>query len=257
MNIDTHLIDRYLQDEPVYADADAWIFRNTDPIDPRRHDVVHELCRQVCGLRWPCFNPALHARLFPHLDAVLEEMTIILIAASSDVPTYLCEHDGQQHLVIDLIQVANLTRIVPAMMHIICNFISLTCAQRCIASDFPGSPASYAQQLDLCCFRDGLANWLAWGSDAQDYQFQDGLLKSAMRLLNEAYGESDPALQRLILTRVPALPFWKQFLLVAGMLTFHDVYQRGGIEAVHALYRSGWQAFCPRIIQKKTSAEAD
>ena len=126
MNIDTHLIERYLQDEPVYADADAWIFRNTDPIDPRRHDVVHELCRQVCGLRWPCFNPALHARLFPHLDAVLEEMTIILIAASSDVPTYLCEHDGQQHLVIDLIQVANLTRIVPAMMHIICNFISLT-----------------------------------------------------------------------------------------------------------------------------------
>ena len=86
MNIDTHLIERYLQDEPVYADADAWIFRNTDPIDPRRHDVVHELCRQVCGLRWPCFNPALHARLFPHLDAVLEEMTIILIAASSDVP---------------------------------------------------------------------------------------------------------------------------------------------------------------------------
>mgnify|MGYP006960811854 FL=1 len=160
MNIDTHLIERYLQDEPVYADADAWIFRNTDPIDPRRHDVVHELCRQVCGLRWPCFNPALHARLFPHLDAVLEEMTIILIAASSDVPTYLCEHDGQQHLVIDLIQVANLTRIVPAMMHIICNFISLTCAQRCIASDFPGSPASYAQQLDLCCFREGLANWL-------------------------------------------------------------------------------------------------
>ena len=207
MNIDTHLIERYLQDEPVYADADAWIFRNTDPIDPRRHDVVHELCRQVCGLRWPCFNPALHARLFPHLDAVLEEMTIILIAASSDVPTYLCEQDDQQHLVIDLIQVANLTRIVPAMMHIICNFISLTCAQRCIASDFPGSPASYAQQLDLCCFRDGLANWLAWGSDAQDYQFQDGLLKSAMRLLNEAYGESDPALQRLILTRVPALPF--------------------------------------------------
>lgn len=56
MNIDTHLIERYLQDEPVYADADAWIFRNTDPIDPRRHDVVHELCRQVCGLRWPCFN---------------------------------------------------------------------------------------------------------------------------------------------------------------------------------------------------------
>lgn len=257
MNIDTHLIDRYLQDEPVYADADAWIFRNTDPIDPRRHDVVHELCRQVCGLRWPCFNPALHARLFPHLDTVLEEMSIILTAAASDVPTYLCEQDDQQHLVIDLIQVANLTRIVPAMMHIICNFISLTCAQRCIASDFPGSPASYAQQLDLCCFREGLANWLAWGSDAQDYQFQDGLLKSAMRLLNEAYGESDPALQRLILTRVPALPFWKQFPLVAGMLTFHDVYQRGGIEAVHALYRSGWQAFCPRIIQKKTSAEAD
>ena len=48
-----------------------------------------------------------------------------------------------------------------------------------------------------------------------------------------------------------------QFPLVAGMLTFHDAYQHGGIDAVHALYRSGWQAFCPRIIQKKTSAEAD
>ena len=51
MNIDTHLIRRYLNDEPLYSAEEAWIYRNADPVDQKRHDVVQELCRQLLDRR--------------------------------------------------------------------------------------------------------------------------------------------------------------------------------------------------------------
>ena len=64
MNIDTHLIRRYLNDEPLYSAEEAWIYRNADPVDQKRHDVVQELCHQLLDRRWPCFNHALYEALF-------------------------------------------------------------------------------------------------------------------------------------------------------------------------------------------------
>ncbi len=243
MNIDTHLIRRYLNDEPLYSAEEAWIYRNADPVDQKRHDVVQELCRQLLDRRWPCFNHALYEALFPSLDTIVKETEIILIAAASDVPTYIRMHEGKAYLIIDLIQVANLTRIVAAMMHVIDNFICLETAMRCIAAEWPVSALSYTEKLDWICFRQGLANWLAWGEDSTVYQFPKGAKEHASALFKEAYQVSDPTLQHFILSRFPALPFWEQFPTVHGMFCFHEAFLRGGKPAICALYQKGWRSF--------------
>ena len=122
-------------------------------------------------------------RFFPSLDTIVKETEIILIAAASDVPTYIRMHEGKAYLIIDLIQVANLTRIVAAMMHVIDNFICLETAMRCIAAEWPVSALSYTEKLDWICFRQGLANWLAWGEDSTVYQFPKGAKGTCLGLI--------------------------------------------------------------------------
>ena len=129
-------------------------------------------------------------------------------------------------------------------MHVIDNFICLETAMRCIAAEWPVSALSYTEKLDWICFRQGLANWLAWGGEGQH-----GLSVSERRegtclgLVQGAYQVSDPTLQHFILSRFPALPFWEQFPIVHGMFCFHEAFLRGGKPAICALYQKGWRSF--------------
>lgn len=258
MEIQTQVVDSYLNDEAIHTKERGWLFSDFTQPDPSRKEVVAELKRRVLESadHFPTFNSALYLMLFPHLDEVLEECRIVLVVGSP-ASIYSLTHEGVRYLVIDLLQVANMTRIVSQMMYVIANGINFEIAKQCILKDYPAPHAAhdYHALLNRRCFIEGLATYLAWSSNIEQYRFftekYNPYKEKAFALLHQAFYTQNQLTRKKILTALPQLDFWNQFPTIAGMFYFDDVFLAHGKKAIKAVYDLGWRHFIQTIFQPK------
>lgn len=258
MNYETSIIQAYLDDKDLTKEANSWMLAQYEIPDPMRKDIVRELTSQleIITEEFPTFNTPLWNILFPQMDIVTDKITIVPLVGCKKAGNRIEHKDGQIYFFIDLIYIADMTRIVSQMLYILQNYLTFEIAKLCIHQDYPLQSKKYMDILDHLTFTNGLATFLSWNKDCSQYKFHTekyeprkeqafGMLASAMEIENKA-------LQHKILLAAISNDFWKQFPSVAGLFYFDDVYRDIGKEGISLLYRHGPKNFIHTIFHTST-----
>ncbi len=248
MNIDTHIIERYINGQPPYAKEDAWMPIERVDLAANRQEVAAELMKRTRALcaQFPTFNAALFHALFPQLETTLSHIDVILLVGSKE----LCHlhHDKTRCvLFLDLIRAADMTHIVSQMMYLIHNALHYEIAKHCLLSAYPDDVNDFIQRLNHLCFIEGFATYLSWNAHAADYRLFTDRYEAqkiqAFGMLHQALSIEDASLQKAILAALPSLPFWEQFPTIAALFYLDDCYRSEGESGLCRLYAQGWEQF--------------
>ena len=74
-------------------------------------------------------------------------------------------------ILIDLIHIADYTRIVSQMTYILQNYLTFELSKYLIQKQFPVRSRKYLSLLNHLAFTNGLANYLAWNASCSSYKF--------------------------------------------------------------------------------------
>lgn len=257
MEIQTTIIDNYLQGKPLCTKEDVWLFSNEPKADQRRKEVVEELKRQaVCTFSsFPTYNAPLFYQLFPSIHSNLSNFVIQLIVGSNTFYRKVTMKD-KTYLVFDLIQCANMTPIVSQMMYLLLHTLHYEIAKTLLLTDYPlPLNSSYTAHLNHLSFIEGFAYYLSWNSDADHYRFHDDHYEQqkekAFGSLLNAFEVTSVSLQNAILTSLPKLSLWDQFPATAALFYIDDCYRSEGIDAITHLYQRGWTSWIQTIFDLK------
>lgn len=252
MQIDSHIVDRYLNGDPLFTKEDDWMPIEKIPTDLNRQEVSAELkTRMLDSLaRFPSFNHALFMALFPTLDHTLEKVNVHLVVSTRQL-FHMAKRDQTIDLFIDLIQAANHTHIVSQMLYLILYSLHSAIAKHCLQERWTIQEDSYQKRLNHLCFIEGFATYLAWNEDAANYRFYTDRYEQkkerAFGLLYHAFQTTDTVIQEKIFTSRTAIPFWNQFWTTAPLFYIDDIYRSDSIDGVRALYEQGWSHFVETI----------
>ena len=245
------IIDAYLRDENIKEAPYAVLLEHFTQPDGKRKDVVKELCSQLEDIveEFPTFNPKLWMALFPDMGKKLEDVRIIAVVGCKE--NRLLVQEDETLIFIDLIHIADYTRIVSQMVYVLQNYVTFELARLCIRRDFPIHSRKYMDLLNHLTFTNGLTNYLAWNEDCAQYRFYmekyEPRKEKAFGLLAQAMEVENKALQHKILISSTSGDFWNQFPAVAGMFYFDDIYRDLGKDGIQLLYRHGPKSFIQTI----------
>ena len=252
MQIDSSLIHAFLHDLPMEQSSGYSYVSGFQQPDSKRKDVVSALLSELETIveEFPVFNKDIWLSLFSDMDELLASLTIIPVVGSTSAPmrTEVFKHNV---IILDLIHIADYTRILSQMTYIMQNYITLVITKLCIRHRYPLSTHHYLDMLDDMTFTHGLANWLAWNRNCKEYKFQDDRYEphkeKAFGMLAQAITIENKALQHTVLHKALHSDFWNQFTAVAGMFYFDDVYHDIGKDDILLLYRHGPKHFIHTI----------
>ncbi|MEF9967241.1 MAG: hypothetical protein RR766_01920 [Longicatena sp.] len=244
--IQSFLDDKELQEEPLFK-----LLEDFKEPDIKRKDVVKEVSTQIQAIsdKFPIFNSDLWNSLF--IDTSFLDTISICPMVGGNKIGYQIHKDDKIYLFIDVIQVANCTRVVSQMMYIIKNFISLEVTKIGIHQYYPMKLKEYLDILDYLTFANGLANFLAWNEDCNTYSFHTDKYEvhkeKAFGMLAQAIEVDNKVVQHKLLLCAKSPILWDRFASVAGMFYIHDIYQEQGTEGIVSLFNEGPNNFIYRI----------
>ena len=252
MQIDTQMIDQYLDDLPLSYNKDFLMTEVLKP-DKNRKEVVFELRNRLQDAlaQFPSFNRSLFYQLFPNMDTSLDSYHIIFIVGSNQFyKTYVT--DRSTSIVIDLIQCANMTHIVSQMMYLILHTLHYEIAHSLILAQYPLPKACrYTDWLNHLSFVEGFASYLSWNEDAEQYKFHaqryELQKEKAFAMLLDAFYINSEEIQREIIASMPDLPFWSQFPVTASIFYIDDLFRSSGERKISSLYKQGWDTWIQTI----------
>lgn len=253
MKVDTTLIEAYLNDQSLSETFPYTFIRNFKNPDQKRKDVVKELTSQLKNIieDFPQFNHTLWNQLFNNSSNILNSIHILPVVGEYSSFAHVEKKDNQFYIVIDLIKVADFTRIVPQMVYILNNYLTTEITKICILHNYAIPSKKYIDILNEMVFAHGLANWLAWNEDCKQYKFQtshyDSHKEKAFGLLAQAVQVENKALQHKIILNILDSDFWNQFPAVAGMFYFDDLFHDLGEKGILLAYQHGPKDFIKMI----------
>ncbi len=245
MKLDTTLIEAFLNDQPLNHTFPYDFIKTFAAPSSKRKDVVKELTSQLKNILddFPQFNHNLWNRLFNDTSAVLDTIYVLPVVGETTSYAHVEKKDNNYYIIIDLIKIADFTRIVSQMVYILNNYLINEITKICILHKFPVSSKSYIDILNEMVFAHGLANWLAWNEDYKQYKFQssryDSHKEKAFGLLAQAVQIENKAIQHKIIIDILHSDFWDQFPAIAGMFYFDDTYHDLREEGILLLFKRG------------------
>lgn len=253
MNMNTSIVSAFLLDKDLTKEDSFWLLQNYKKPDSKRKDIVRELSLKLTTIieKFPTFNAPLWNVLFPHSDELLDTIVICPVVGDYESGNHIEKKDGTIYFVIDLLYIADFTRIVSQMLYILQNYLTFEIAKICIHHDYPITTKKYIDILNSLAFTNGLANYLSWNISCAQYKFHGekyekhkehafGMLASAIEVQNKA-------IQQKILMHAISKDFWSQFPSVAGMFYFDDIYRDLGVQGLRLLYQQGPKNFIQTI----------
>lgn len=254
MIINKNLIEAYEHDRDPSNLAEFALLKNYEAPSAMRKEVVKELQTQLEEIieEFPTFNQELWNVLFHQQNSLLNHVIVVPVVGTKDHP--IVKQMDQIYLLIDLIQIANVTPIVHQMTYVMQNILHTELCKLCIRAVYPFEAQSYQEMLDYSTFCNGLANFIAWNEKAAQYQFYtekyEPYKERVFGMLSSAAEIKDRALQHKILLQATAGDFWNQFPGAAGMFYFDDLYQEYGTQGVLVRYQQGWKYFVSHIFHE-------
>ncbi len=249
MKVDTTLIEAYLNDQSLNETFPYAFIKNFKNPDQKRKDVVKELTSQLKNIIefFPQFNHTLWNQLFNNSSNILNSIHILPVVGEYSSFAHVEKKDNQFFIVIDLIKVADFTRIISQMVYILNNYLTTEITKICILHEYAIPSKKYIDILNEMVFAHGLANWLAWNEDCRQYKFQtsryDSYKEKAFGLLSQASQVENKAFQHKIILNILGSAFWNQFPAVAGMFYFDDLYYNLGEKGILLAYQHGPKDF--------------
>lgn len=254
MNYDNRIALAFLNDRNPALEEHFDLLIDYTPADPMRKDIVQELNTQLENVidEFPTFNKELFTSLFPDYKKQLDRVCVMAVVGT--IRNRIVETEEHLYIIIDLIHIANYTRIVSQMTYIIQNYLSFELSKYLIHLRFPVHSRNYLSLLNHFAFTNGLANYLAWNVSCDTYKFSTEKYEThkerAFGLLAQAMEVETKTLQHKILTYAVSQDFWEQFPSVAGMFYFDDIYHELGKEGVVLLYTHGPKNFIQTIFHE-------
>lgn len=234
MKTDGLYLTPYL-DHKEFPESKGWIYQFTNgtrKIEMNRQEIVLELLDKLIDYPrlLPIFNHNLILKLFPEMKTSLQDVTILPIVGAHQ--SFLCDivcYEGEQYLLIDLLNVANYTGILSQTMYIMNNVIHLTLIRYLMNKKF-AAPETYMEKLESIFFVEGFTQYLAWNEKCADYKFQsDEYLQRKKRsflFLQDALQVEDPIKQEQILNKLANSELFDNFVLASGIFFLDDLYHK-------------------------------
>ena len=252
MHYNDSIIQAYRNDQPISKEKLYPNIKNYHKPDTKRKDIVNELNKQLQHIveQFPVFNAHLWSLLFHDMDDVLDHIYICPVVGSDTLSTQ-CTKKEDIYLFIDLICVANYTRIVSQMTYILKNHIMYEITRICILKKYPLHSNNYASLLDASAFIHGLSYYISWNEACMKYKFYteayEKRKEQAFGLLAQAMQVDNKAMQHKILLHIRTGDLWNQFPAAAGMFYFDDVYRELGNKGIYQLFEKGPKGFVKHI----------
>ena len=254
MIYDNSIVDAFLHDIPISNQALYPYIKGYQKPDKKRKDIVEELTKQTQQIveTFPVFNPSIWNAVFANMDEYIDSIHICSVVGSSTL-CYSAKINDDLYIFIDLLCVANHTRIVSQMVYIVNNLISLEVSKHCILKQFPLTSNNYNAILDEAAFVHGFAHYISWNTSCENYVFHTQTYEErriqAFGLLSQALQVDTIQMQQKILTHIHSQDLWQQFPVVAGMFYFHDTFMELGMQGIKQLYQMGPKGFIQRIFE--------
>lgn len=254
MQLHTSIIHAYLHDQPLAQAMDAHWMERIAPADPRRKEVVAALLEELQAIvdTFPVYNASLWKQLFP-VDELKKHILVLPVVGSTPCINQVLHKKEMIILQLDLIHIADYTRILSQMVYIMKNYLTKELAKLFIEHRWKQIPDTYLHHINYICFRDGLANLLAWNEDAHQYPFASSSYEArreqCFALLYQALQIHDPALQKQLISHLMHAELWEHFAAGAGMLYLYDILQEQGENALLQLLEKGPRHFAEHIFQ--------
>ncbi|MGX8833290.1 hypothetical protein ACWG0P_03675 [Amedibacillus sp. YH-ame6] len=259
MRYDDSFIQAYLQESPLSKEPFYKDIRNYQKPDIKRKDIVEELNTKLSSIvnDFPVFNQTLWNMLFSDKESYLDTICILPVVGSDTMSTRVLRND-ETYILIDLICVANYTRVVSQMVYILKNHITFEVTKLCILKQYPLSGENYAHILNASAFINGLAHYLSWNESCELYKFYtekyEPHKEKAFGLLTQAMTIDNRAMQQKIIKHIRSSELWDQFPAVAGMFYFDDIYRELGKKGIKQLYAMGPKNFIAHIFEQENDS---
>lgn len=249
MKVNDEIIQAFLSDQSIDTANFKKTFQMVDPNDQfkepdyTRKDVVIELNQRVKNFiqEGSLFNHQLIKRLFVDQLSSLNNLNIYTTVGSAE-PNDIIVNLDENFIAIDLHLIANYTRELDKMMHIIRSVITKALCEAFIIDDFKTiNPQNYVEKLSYIMITQGLVNFICWGPDYHNY-----LLKSEkydqQRQRNEskflqASQVEDPSIQSKLLYMADHGEFWSQYAVIHGLFYWEQIARDFGEDALIAEYK--------------------
>ena len=254
MLYDNRIAAAFLEGRPVTEEKHFYLLQEYKEADSKRKDIVQELDSQLESIveEFPTFNQELFEAVFPNYREQLETVCIMAVVGTKE--NRIVKSEEGLCILIDLIHIADYTRIVSQMTYILQNYLTFELSKYLIQKQFPVRSRKYLSLLNHLAFTNGLANYLAWNASCSSYKFYtqkyEAHKERAFGLLSQALQVETKALQHKILVNAVTQEFWNQFPSVAGMFYFDDIYRDLGKEGIVLLYRHGPKNFIQTIFHE-------
>lgn len=254
MQYNDSIINAYLEGRPISKEKLYPYIKNYHTPDSKRKDVVKELNQQLQSIteKFPVFNTHLWSLLFHDMDDALDKIHICPVVGGDTLSTQ-CVKGEEVYLFIDLICVADYTRIVSQMTYILKNHLMYEVTRLCILKKYPLDSKHYASLLDTSAFVHGLSYYLSWNESCSNYKFYtdayDLRKEQAFGLLLQAMNVDNKAMQHKILLHIRSGDLWNQFPAAAGMFYFDDIYRELGEKGICQLFERGPKGFVKHIYE--------
>lgn len=251
MLYDHQIAAAYLEGRNPAQEEAFSLLQGYEKADPKRRDIVRELDVQLESIveEFPTFNKDLFQAVFPKYEEQLRNVTIMAVVGTRE--NRIVKTEDSFCILIDLIHIADYTRIVSQMTYILQNYLTFELSKFLIHERFPVRSRKYLSLLNHLAFTNGLANYLAWNESCNNYKFYtqkyEAHKERSFGLLAQALQVETKALQHKILVSAVSQEFWNQFPSVAGMFYFDDIYRDLGKEGVVLLYEHGPKNFIQTI----------
>lgn len=255
MKLDDSIVQSYMNGANPETYKDCWIYRAFgrgnlfETPNPENCEWVSRLYVKLKNqiASYIPRNEQAVKKLFPDFDDIADNYTIMLVVGFPDpYDAMVMEHDGKEYMVFDLIQFGTDSLDEEYSCH---KVLTHELIHMCLHRKHP-KPAglSYTDELNYIAFDEGFAHALTFPEDITAFHFNDDLNEKYLtvkRKLQEAYGETNPALQKESLISADTGGYWDKFASISGKL-----FLLKNKDKLEDIYLSGWPGFAEMIIKE-------
>ena len=148
MLYDNRIAAAFLEGRPVTEEKHFYLLQEYKEADPKRRDIVQELDSQLESIveEFPTFNKELFEAVFPNYREQLKTVCIMAVVGTKE--NRIVKSEEGLCILIDLIHIADYTRIVSQMTYILQNYLTFELSKYLIQKQFPVRSRKYLSLLD-------------------------------------------------------------------------------------------------------------
>ena len=137
MLYDNRIAAAFLEGRPVTEEKHFYLLQEYKEADPKRRDIVQELDSQLESIveEFPTFNKELFEAVFPNYREQLKTVCIMAVVGTKE--NRIVKSEEGLCILIDLIHIADYTRIVSQMTYILQNYLTFELSKYLIQKQFP------------------------------------------------------------------------------------------------------------------------